>query len=99
MTPKEAVIAAKAWVADIFADERIVNLGLEEVRFDDAKKHWLITVGFLRTDTLPPDDTGHSSFGRLLTPGFRKSYKVVRIDNRNGEVLSVENREIEPVDV
>src|SRR3954451_15297126 len=98
MHPKEAVAGAKSWIADVFAAEYISDIRLEEIRCDDAKRHWLITIGFAR----PAPDTELSSLERLsrltLPPRLRTSYKVVRIDDVSGEVRAVENRESEIVE-
>jgi hypothetical protein len=100
MTPKEAVTEAKSWIADVFAAENISDIRLEEIRFDDAKQHWLITIGFARpapdTELSPIDRHSLSKLSR--PPRLRTSYKVVRIDNLTGEVRAVENRETEVVE-
>ncbi len=49
MDVKEAVGTAKKYVDDLFANESIANVGLEEVAFDDTKHAWKVTVGFSRT--------------------------------------------------
>ncbi len=36
MKVREAVAAAKGHIQELFADEQIANLGLEEVEFDEA---------------------------------------------------------------
>ncbi len=38
MNIKEAVNVAKVYVSDLFTDEQIIDLGLEEVEFDDSHK-------------------------------------------------------------
>ena len=48
MDVKDAVNAAKTYVAQLFADEGLSNLGLEEVEFDDGSGAWRVTVGFSR---------------------------------------------------
>ncbi len=48
---KEAVQAAKAFVADILAAEHVTNIGLEEVRLDEDQ--WLVTIGFSRPWNFP----------------------------------------------
>ena len=48
MDVKEAVQAAKKHVAEIFADESIANVGLEEVEFNEIEQVWAITIGFSR---------------------------------------------------
>ena len=44
MNVKEAVAKAKEHVSDIFADEQLLNIGLEELRREG--NDWLVTVGF-----------------------------------------------------
>src|SRR4051812_39456179 len=99
MTPKNAIDTAKQWAADIFAEEKIRNLRLEEVRFDEIKDHWLITIGFARPEPpLPENPLSPSPIQSLLAPRWRNSFKVVRISDRDGRVLGVENRESEFAD-
>jgi len=98
MTPKEAASLARAWVADVFADDDIANLGLEEIRFDDPRDQWLITVGFDRFYApvrSRVDAINKPAF--LEPPRVVRSYKVVRINNGDGAVVSVEERQIEPL--
>ena len=40
---------AKAYLVDLFEDEQITNVGLEEVVFDEASAVWRITIGFSRS--------------------------------------------------
>ena len=77
MEVQEAVRAAKAHVTELFEDEEIMNVGLEEVEF---KNGWRITIGFSR----PWDRT------ILTAPG--RSYKVVRLNDKTGRVVSVTDR-------
>jgi hypothetical protein len=87
MDVKEAVGVAKQYVHDLFGEEKIVNLGLEEVIFDEKAKSWLITVGFSRPWDAAPN------LGGLLPPGEpKRSYKVVRIADADHKVLSVKER-------
>ena len=48
MKVKEASRTAKDYLTDIFADEQITHVGLEEVEFNDASNTWKITIGFFR---------------------------------------------------
>lgn len=95
MEVKEAVDIAKQYVRDLFGDEKIINLGLEEVVSEDAGKFWLITIGFSRPWDAP------TNLGGLLQQfdSTRRSYKVVRISDADGRVLSVQERRLlsEPV--
>ena len=46
MDVKEASQTAKAYVAELFAGEQIMNLGLEEAEFEILSNTWRITIGF-----------------------------------------------------
>lgn len=85
---KEAVLNAKAFVADVFADEQIFNLGLEEVKFNDQGHIWEITIGFSR----------NWSRNALLPGSDERSYKIVRVREKNGEVISMTHRDLDTFD-
>ena len=46
MDVKEAVSIAKRYVTDLFAEEAITHVGLEEVVFDEQSGDWKVTIGF-----------------------------------------------------
>ncbi len=92
MDVKEAVHTAKTYVAELFANEGVSNLGLEEVEFDEAGGAWKVTVGFSR----PWDRIAVPSAIAVMTQGpvsIPRSYKVVRVDDATGRVMSVKARE------
>ena len=86
MDVKEAVRTAKREVAEIFADESIEDVGLEEVEFDEANEVWLITIGFTRIWERP------GGIIRALGGDTERAFKVVRIENETGRVQSVKHR-------
>lgn len=89
---KEAVSKAKDYVAAVFDAEQPTNIGLEEIRFDDALNQRLITVRFSRPwDASKPLVT---ALGRDLDP--KRSYKVVHLKDDDGRVVSVTDRRVEP---
>jgi len=93
MGVKEAVKLALEYVLDLFESEKITNVGLEEVEFDEAAKHWHVTVGFSRPwDVISPRSVLLSAMG--AEEKLRRSYKVVTIDAALKKVLSVKNREV-----
>ena len=47
MNVKEAVQAANRYITELFADEGVQDLGLEEVVFHESTQVWKITMGFL----------------------------------------------------
>ena len=90
MDVKHAVATAKKYVGELFAQEGITNLGLEEVEFDEAAGEWRVTVGFSR-----PWDMMGTPAATLLFQGVpRRSFKVVRLSDRTGTVVSVRDRDV-----
>lgn len=91
MDVKEAVDLAKKHVVELFANEGIVNLGLEEVEFDDTDSVWSVTIGFSRPWDKVSGGLGLAVLAQAQT--LSRSYKVVRIQDPSRRVLSVKNRE------
>ena len=90
MEVKDAVRLAKEYVADLFEDEQIENVGLEEVVFDDESDSWGVTIGFSR----PWDQKGPLATA-LAERNPARSYKMVRIGDVSEEVESVIDRFLE----
>ncbi|MGH7047743.1 MAG: hypothetical protein ACREE2_15290 [Stellaceae bacterium] len=88
MDVRAAVGRAKDELRHIFADEKMENLGLEEVEYDDPSKTWAVTLGFSRRWSTP--DGVLAALGPRL--GLRE-YKVVRISDTTGQLISIKNRE------
>jgi len=90
MQVNEAVKIAKQYILELFADEKISNLGLEEVEFDPEKQEWMVTVGFSR-----PWDEPHNVFAAMTNDVFtRRTFKALRISDVDGQILSVKRREV-----
>lgn len=88
MDVKEAVRTAKSYIADIFEDEQITRVGLEEIEFDSAKAEWLVTIGFNRAW-----DANNARTSALTSQIYRnRSFKVVRIKSYSGEVSAISDR-------
>ena len=101
MDVKEAAKKAAAYTADI---ETVMNpkslseflsksgFAIESTRFDDARNHWEIGVGFVRDfdrggiDAIPPLS---SVWERTPLQGAR-TFKTVTISNEDGSVISYE---------
>ena len=86
-----AVEIAKRHIQDLFHDENLSNLGLEEIEFNDDNKEWVVTVGFSR-----PWDEPKNAFAALANSASvpRRSFKVVRINDLTQQIVSVKNREV-----
>lgn len=89
----EAVQAAKEYAKELFADEHISEILLEELNFDPDKDEWLITVSFAHTRPTPQATTPLAR-GRLF--GDRQ-YKVVHIADRTSEFAGVTDRLLTPL--
>ena len=87
MDVKQAVKIAKTHVTDLFADEGIVNVGLEEVEFNDAQLRWRVTIGFSR-----PWDHKNPLTAALGDRPAGRSYKVIHIHDTDGSVESLKDR-------
>lgn len=82
MNVKQAVAIAKEHIRDLFGEEEILNLGLEEVELDDQEL-WRVTIGFSRP--------WNRSAGSVLSGENSRSYKIVLLRNRDGHVVSVKD--------
>lgn len=94
MDVKQAVASAKSYIGELFAPEEITELGLEEVSLDESSGQWLVTVGFARPWEKAAEKELMNSPPFLGTrPIPRRTYKVIRISDKTGSVVAVQNRE------
>lgn len=92
MDVKDAVRTAKEYISTLYADEGISRVGLEEVKFETEQYGtWDVTIGFFRSFT--PGPMGELA-AALDTDPRRRVYKIVRINNGDGRVVSVTHRAI-----
>ncbi|MCF6199006.1 MAG: hypothetical protein L3J67_06330 [Hyphomicrobiaceae bacterium] len=93
MDVKEAVTTARAYFEEVFEDEGIDTPTLEEVWFDEQNDIWCVTMG-IRRETTSPANSPASMLEQIQGLASVK-YKTVRISNKNGEAISIRNRETE----
>lgn len=99
MAAREAVRRALELAKEIFADERISNLGVEEVDYDAGRKAWLITVGFSRPWDYRKKEASAMAWANPLLqsadyePQPAREYKVVQLNDDTLELLAIKNRE------
>ena len=97
MNVHEAIATAKQFTMEVFAEEKIADLGLEEVARDAEQGLWRITIGFSR-----PQSVGRSSISgtaaaiSMLTgePLTHRLYKVVTIKDASREIVSLTDRDM-----
>lgn len=92
MEALDAIAKAKAHIAEMFKEESITNLGLEEVEFVERDNRWHVTVGFSRPWDHP--------LGIAAAVGGRldRTFKEVVIDDGSGRVLAVRHRALASAD-
>lgn len=92
MDVKDAVRTAKDYITTLYADEGVSRIGLEEVKFEDGlPSTWDVTIGFFRSFKEPP--MGQLAAALQTDPRLRV-YKIVRIKDEDGQVISVTHRAI-----
>lgn len=91
MDVKDAIAKAKTYVKEVYADENIAEIELEETEVRDGA--WRITVSFSRAR--PPISAEHPTPLEILTfaqgRGRRRFHRVV-VFGESGEVVSMKDR-------
>jgi len=97
MDVKDAVRIAKSYLSELLAEEKMQNLGLEEVEFDDRDRVWSITLGFSRPwDRKLPRSALEAAlpYSRPSDDLPRREYRVINISDKDEKVVSVKLHEI-----
>ena len=90
MLASEAVQAAKDYIVEVFNDEGIDRLGLEELEFRVEDATWEVTIGFRRHwNSRPPPPR----FTLPSSPREDRIYKIVRIRD-DGTIVSLKHRDV-----
>lgn len=94
MDVKEAIAKAKTYVGELFAEDGISDVRLEEVEHDESDRSWNVTLGFLRHR-----EASTASFSELATTlnalaARRRVYRVVRVREADGAIMSVKHRDL-----
>jgi hypothetical protein len=92
MVATEAVQAAKEYILELFKDEKIARVGLEELEFRAEDAMWEITIGFQR---LWQSDSPARLGNVLLPPPAKahRTYKTVCIAD-DGTIISLKHRDV-----
>jgi len=84
---KDSIKKAKNFIIDMYSDEKISQLMLEEVDISDDKKFWLITLGFnIKKPIINLMDTISGNQEKI------RVYKIIKIDSLSGDVISMKIR-------
>jgi len=85
----EAVKIARNFASDLFVDEDIKNLGLEEVIFKESDNEWQVTLGYDSYKVKTKETAPNLHFSMMLAPTSieketLREYKTFRIDAKDG---------------
>jgi hypothetical protein len=87
---KQAIASAMAFVKKVYG--KVDGLRLEEVELSDYERYWLITIGFDEPATKSPLKQILSS--HLPVDEMIRVYKIIKIDAKTGEALSMKIRTV-----
>lgn len=87
MDVNQAVRKAKDYIGELYADEGISRIGLEEIRFD--RDAWDVTIGFVRSFN---DQPAGQLAAALLNAPRRRIYKIVRINPDTHDIVAMTHR-------
>jgi len=79
---KEAVARALEFLGDIYANEKLKDVRLEEVERDDRAPYWFVTLSYLKEST-------PSNVAAAISGSSGREYKVIKLNSENGEVVSM----------
>ncbi|WP_162783495.1 hypothetical protein [Devosia naphthalenivorans] len=85
MQIKDAISTAKNYVRDIMADEEPINIGLEEIEFNENNNEWEVTIGFSR-----PWNSVRNAMSTITGESApKRAYRVFFIKDDTGEVRAM----------
>ncbi len=95
---KEAVKIARNFATEIYQDEEVSNIGLEEVNFDEETKQWAVTIGFdTNRKKVSRPNKPLSIIGNLnneVSEEPIRAYKVIRLDAEKGKFKGMTMRQV-----
>ena len=90
MDVKEAVAKAKGFIAEVYADEQISNVGLEEIEHDARRMIWTVALSFSRPWNAPRTRAQEVLESMGGASNAKRSTKVVSV-SEEGELVSIKN--------
>jgi hypothetical protein len=91
---KTVVSNAMQFIRELYAENQIKDILLEEVEFSEPADQWLITIGFTKYKI--QENSSSSIIADLILPEKEtiRKYKIVHIDAQFGKPISMKIREI-----
>ena len=97
MDVKEAIATAKQYIRDIYADEQVTNLDLEEIEHLPSSGNWAVTLAFSRPWNTPRTRAQEVLENLGAMSSLKRAYKIITIAD-DGTVTSMKNRERVPAE-
>ncbi len=91
MDVKQAIAKAREYILDVYSDEPISNIGLEETEFDSARDVWQITFAFSRLWNTPKSRAQEVLESLGGSAQLKRSYKVIGVA-ADGAILFMKDR-------
>jgi malate synthase len=94
---KEAVQAAMRYTAELFAQEGVSDIRLEEVELSEDSATWHVTLSFLRkhkASSVSPALEELLHAGTVFGPQMDRDFKVLSVRADNGVVTAVKIRQL-----
>ena len=93
---KKAINIAQDQASLFFEDEKIKNLMLEEVEYDDEDKCWLITLGYDSPNPIRKKTGSISAIfqDQTIEEEIKRQYKIFEINGKTGKFISMKIRNV-----
>lgn len=88
---KDAVTAAKDAITELYYDDPLRNLALEEIELTtkDGKEVWEVTLGFYRVRSVTTKSNHLSAIFEPQLEVENRAYKIIEIDAETGQFLKM----------
>lgn len=88
---KTAVRSARQFALELYESDRLPNLALEEIEFDEKSHQWQVTLGFDSPHKIKRR-TNDISFFPTIEEEIKREYKQFNIDAEDGHLISMTMR-------
>lgn len=91
---KQAVSIAKQHIKELYEDDPLQGLALEEIELvtDSHGERWAVTLGFFRAKSVRPHSTTSMNMFLPPAPIENRVYKIVMIDANSGDFVKMDIR-------
>ena len=86
---KQAVRSAESYARELFGDDGLPHLRVEEVQLSEDGRRWNVTLGWAETAVRHPGLVLNGSMQKLP-----RVYKLFEVDVENGQVHAMKIRDV-----